>query len=380
MNFWEKLPKPFFALAPMESVTDVVFRHVILQAGRPDIFFTEFTNAASFCSEKGEFSTRGRLDFADNEQPIVAQIWGRDPENFRQMAHALTEKGFAGIDINMGCPDKSVVKNGSGSALIENPDLAAKLIKAAKEGWETAVGTIFSKDPSPSKTSYTGAPAEPSSVKTNLSGTSGIYVFDCEGAKSLEKFIPTPAPPISVKTRLGVRSVDEWRPWLTTLLEQNLANLTVHLRTRKEMSRVPAHFELIPEIVKLRDEIAPQTKLTINGDIRNHAHGLKIWHENPGVDGFMIGRGVFANPFCFTNNQNPTREQLLELLGFHLDQFDKFRQIAPNLQRKFDPLKHFFKIYIKDFAGAAELRARLYSCKTTDEVRQIISETATFER
>ncbi|MCL2038234.1 tRNA-dihydrouridine synthase family protein [Candidatus Saccharibacteria bacterium] len=363
MNFWDNLPRPFFALAPMESVTDVAFRHVILHAGeiarqeppptnplydnnsnRPDIFFTEFTNAASFCSEKGEFSTRGRLVFADDEQPIVAQIWGKNPENFRQMSRALAEKGFGGIDINMGCPDKAVVKNGSGSALIENPNLAVELIKAAQESL-------------------------------------------C---------------PISVKTRLGALNIDEWRPWVTVLLKQNLANLTVHLRTRKEMSKVPAHFELIPEILKLRDVVAPQTKITINGDIRDRAHGMKIWQENPGIDGFMIGRGVFANPFCFTFNQNPTREQLFELLNHHLDQFDKWQNCRPELVsgsseseknnvdsehpatrgfqndklllRKFDPLKHFFKIYVKDFAGAAGLRAKLYDCKNTEQVREVLKQ------
>jgi len=124
MSFWDELPRPFFALAPMEDVTDVVFRHVVARAGRPDVFFTEFTNTASFCSEKGEFSTRGRLTFTPDEMPIVAQIWGSQPEHFAKMAHALATRGFAGIDINMGCPDKKVVKSGGGSALIASSVLA----------------------------------------------------------------------------------------------------------------------------------------------------------------------------------------------------------------------------------------------------------------
>lgn len=111
-NFWAKLPEPFFILAPMEAVTDVVFRHVVAEAARPDIFFTEFTNTNSYCSPKGEHSTRGRLTFTEDEQPIVAQIWGSKPEYFRQMSIGMKEKGFAGIDINMGCPDKSVVAGG----------------------------------------------------------------------------------------------------------------------------------------------------------------------------------------------------------------------------------------------------------------------------
>jgi tRNA-dihydrouridine synthase len=315
MNFWQDLPQPFFVLAPMEDVTDVVFRHVVAKAARPDVFFTEFTNAASFMSERGELSTRGRLVFTEDEQPMVAQIWGKSPDNFREMAIALREKGFAGIDINTGCPDKSVVKNGSGSALIENPELTVSLIQAAKE--------------------------------------SGL--------------------PISVKTRLGVRNPEEFREWLPVLLRENLANLTVHLRTRKEMSKVPAHFELIPEIVKLRDDIAPDTKLTINGDVRDRAHGLELIEQYSGIDGIMIGRGIFANPFAFENEaREHSKEELFELLHYHLDLYDQYREIAPDVYRKFDPLKRFFKIYVRDFDGAKELREQMMNAKTTDEVREIV--------
>ena len=301
----------------MDDVTDVVFRRVILRAGRPDIFFTEFTNAASFCSMRGEISTRGRLTFTPDEQPVVAQIWGTNPDNFREMTQRMFVRGFAGVDINMGCPDKTVVKNGAGSGLIENPDLAVELIRAAKAGASSKI-------------------------------------------------------PISVKTRLGSRNVEEFRDWLPKILRENVANLTVHLRTRKEMSKVPAHFELIPEIVRLRDEIAPITKITINGDILSRQHSLELFAKYPGVDGFMIGRGVFANPFCFTSLENPTREQLLDLLNYHLDQFDKFREVAPGVSRRFDPLKHFFKIYVNNFDGAKELREKMMACKTTDEVREIM--------
>lgn len=312
-NFWNDLPRPFFILAPMEAVTDVVFRHVIAKAGRPDVFFTEFTNAASFCSPKGAHSTRGRLAFTEDEHPMVAQIWGSQPENFREMALGLKERGFKGIDINMGCPDKSVVKGGAGSGLIRNPELAAKLIAAAKE--------------------------------------SGL--------------------PISVKTRLGDVNIDEWREWLAHILKQDIANLTIHLRTRKEMSKVPAHYELIPEIKKLRDEIAPHTLLTINGDIRDRQHGLELVNQY-GVDGIMIGRGVFTNPYAFTEDYRPTREEIITLFGYHLDLFDKYNEeLEP---RPFDPLKRFFKIYVRELPGAAELREKLMHTKSTDEVRTLLKQ------
>ncbi len=312
-NFWTELPKPFFILAPMEAVTDVVFRHVVARAARPDVFVTEFTNASSYCSPKGVHSTRGRLAFTDDEQPIVVQIWGKKPDQFEIMAKAMVELGFKGIDINMGCPDKSVVHGGSGSGLIRTPELAGELIKAAK--------------------------------------TSGL--------------------PISVKTRLGDFNVEEWRDWITFLLRQDIANLTIHLRTRKEMTKVNAHFELIPEIKKIRDDIAPQTLLTINGDIRDRQHGEELVRQY-GIDGIMIGRGVFHNPFAFeTEKREHTHDELLELLQFQLDLHDSYaHELGP---RNFNPLKRFFKIYFRDFVGASELRNQLMQTKSTDEVRELLS-------
>lgn len=312
-NFWNELPKPFFILAPMEAVTDVVFRHVVAAAARPDVFFTEFTNASSFCSEKGIHSTRGRLKFTDDEQPIVAQIWGNKPDEFAKMSLELVNLGFKAIDINMGCPDKSIVHNGSGSGLIRTPELAGELISAAK--------------------------------------TCGL--------------------PISVKTRLADTSIEQMQDWITYLLRQDIANLIIHLRTRKEMTKVDAHYELIPEIVKLRNEIAPQTLITINGDIRDRQHGLELARQY-GIDGIMIGRGVFKNPFALeVKKREHTREELLDLLKLHLDLHDKYSsELEP---RKFDPLKRYFKIYIRDFPGASELRDQLMHTKSTTEARNILS-------
>ncbi len=314
-NFWNDLPKPFFILAPMEAVTDVVFRHVIAHAARPDVFFTEFTNAASYCSPQGAHSTKGRLTFTDDEQPMVGHIWGNNPEQFAQMAQGLKDQGFAGIDINTGCPDKAVVRQGSGSGLIGEYEKMAALITAAK--------------------------------------TAGL--------------------PVSVKARLGAHKVDEWREWLAFLLQQDLANLTIHLRTRKEMSKVDAHFELIPEIKKLRDDIAPQTLLTINGDIKDRQHGEELVKKY-GVDGVMIARGVFHNPFAFEKEKREhTRDELIGLLNLQLDLHDKYSKELG--ERKFDPLKRFFKIYIRDFPGASELREQLMHTKTTAEVRTILQQT-----
>ncbi|MFZ2126356.1 MAG: tRNA-dihydrouridine synthase [Candidatus Microsaccharimonas sp.] len=311
-NFWQDLPKPFFILAPMEAVTDVVFRHVVAKAAAPDVYFTEFTNTDSYVSPKGQHSTKSRLAYTDDEQPIVAHIWGKTPEHFRQMAHGMKEKGFVGIDINTGCPAKDVVKNGAGSGLIRTPELMAEIIAATKEA--------------------------------------GL--------------------PVSIKARLGDVRPEEFKEWLAFLLKQDIANLTIHLRTRKEMSKVPAHYELISEIKKLRDDIAPQTLLTINGDIRDRTHGLELV-EKYGVDGVMIARGVFTNPYAFEHEpKEHSREELIDLLKLQLDLYDKYvEEFGP---KPFDTLKRFFKIYIRDFEGAAELRDILMHTKSTDEVRGIL--------
>ena len=312
-NFWQELPRPFFILAPMEDVTDVVFRHVVQEAGAPDVFFTEFTNSDSFCHPDGLASVRGRLVFTEDEQPMVAHIWGDNPEHFRQMSVALAEMGFAGIDLNMGCPVPNVAERGKGSGLILRPEVAGELIQAAKAG--------------------------------DL--------------------------PVSVKTRLGFTELSEMQAWISHLLKQDIANLSVHLRTRKEMSKAAAHWELIPELVKLRDAIAPETLLTINGDIPDRKTGEEL-AEKYGVDGIMIGRGIFKNPYAFEKiPQEHSSQELLQLLRLQLDLQDQYQEQLP---RSIVGLHRFFKIYVKGFPGANDLRIRLMETKSTAEVRQILDE------
>ncbi|MCE5130938.1 tRNA dihydrouridine synthase [Staphylococcus saprophyticus] len=312
-NFWRELPRPFFVLAPMEDVTDVVFRHVVSEAGRPDVFFTEFTNTESYCHPEGVHSVRGRLTFTKDEQPIVAHIWGDKPDHFREMSIGMAEMGFKGIDLNMGCPVPNVATKGKGSGLIQRPEIAAEIIQAAKAG--------------------------------------GI--------------------PVSVKTRLGYSEIDEWRDWLRHVFEQDIANLSIHLRTRREMSKVDAHWELIGEIKKLRDEIAPDTLLTINGDIPDRKTGLEL-AEKYGIDGVMIGRGIFHNPYAFEKEpREHTSEELLGLLRLHLDLFDQYTENEP---RQFKPLRRFFKIYVRGIRGASELRHQLMSTNTTDDARKLLDE------
>lgn len=303
----------------MEQVTDIVFRHVVKKAGAPDLFYTEFANATGWV-HAGSKGIGGRLLKTSDEHPIVAQIWGGEPGDLEQFAGHCASLGFDGIDINMGCPAKNAIKSG-GAALIRQPDLAAESIKAAKK--------------------------------------SGL--------------------PVSVKTRLGYTYVDEWQSWITHLLQQDIVALTIHLRTKKEMSKVPAHWELIPEIKQLRDKIAPHTLLIINGDISNRQMGEELAAKY-GIDGVMIGRGIFTDPFAFAQQSKVgiqhtehRKKELIALLSYHLSTYDQY---AEQTHRPYETLKRFYKIYIRDFDGASEIRDQLMHTKTTNEARQLLSNLA----
>lgn len=322
-SYWQNIAdhakaedRPFFSLAPMEAVTNAIFRRVVARAAAPDVFFTEFTNAISVTHPKAKFTVAGRLYVAPEEAHMpVAQLWGNDEEAFARAAENVKERGYEAIDINMGCPDSTVIKNHGGSDLICNFDSAAAVIAGAK--------------------------------------TAGL--------------------PVSVKTRLGYSRLDEWRDWLTFLFKQDIPLLTIHLRTKKEMSRVPAHFELIDDIVKLRDEVAPHTLLQLNGDIENYQEGLALAKAHPGVDGIMIGRGIFTSPFAFEKTpQHHDVKELLGLLDYQLDLYDEFEQRFDT--SRFASLKRFFKIYVRSEPNAASLRNAMMETHTTDEVRQLLAD------
>lgn len=324
-NIWEELPKPIFALAPMEAVTDTVFRRVVAKAAKPDVFFSEFTNATGWV-HAGEKAAAGRLDMLDPrvEQPVIAQIWGAEPKDIAVLAKHCKDVGYKGIDINMGCPVKSATKGDGGAACIENPQLAAELIAAAKKG--------------------------------------GL--------------------PVSVKTRLAWSDIQKWPEWIEHLLRQDIVALTVHLRTKKEMSAVPAHWDIMPEIVALRDNIAPHTLVLGNGDILDRQQGHKFITQT-GADGVMIGRGIFSNIFCFeTTPREHSSDELIGLLRYHLQLFTEHQkeraqrlpaEIAAH-PKPYQTLKRFFKIYIRDFPNSGELRNQLMETNTLEEADAILEQ------
>ncbi|MDR2660876.1 MAG: tRNA-dihydrouridine synthase [Lactobacillaceae bacterium] len=320
-NYWKKIKEnhlkaPFFSLAPMEAVTDTVFRRVVKQASAPDNFYTEFTNATSITHEKAKFSVRHRLYVDENEKQPIVQLWGNgdDPESFASAADAIKDMGFLAIDLNMGCPDPTVIKNHGGSDYIRHYENAAKVITATKKA--------------------------------------GL--------------------PVSVKTRLGFSSIDDYHEWIPFLLKQDIEVLTVHLRSKKEMSKAGAHFEVIADILKMRDEISPDTLIQINGDIKTKEQGLQLAKKYPGIDGIMIGRGIFENPFAFDDAKQHSQEELFALFRMQLDLYDDYvLNIGP---KRFESLRRFFKIYIRGLPNAATYRDRLVRTTSTDEARQIIDE------
>jgi len=314
MNIWENLPKPFFVLAPMDDVTDTVFRRVIAECAKPDLFFTEFVSVDGLQSA-GREKLLKKLQFTDLEKPIIAQIWGKDPENYYKTARELKEMGFAGIDINLGCPDKTVIKNGCCIALINNRGLTGEIIQAVKEG----------------------------------SGTS---------------------LPISVKTRLGLKEVD--LTWHEFLLKQTLNMLTIHGRTANQLSDVPPNWDMIGEIEKMRTSLAPNTLIVGNGDVKNRKSGLEL-AKKYNLDGIMIGRGVFQDPFAFTN-QSPwgsyTKEQRINMYKKHVE---LFAATWKNGERGIHTLNKFCKIYINGFDGAKEFREKLMHANSTDELLDLLN-------
>lgn len=320
---FDKLPKPFFVLAPMDDVTDTVFRQIIADCGAPDLFFTEFVNVDGLQSP-GRPKLLPKLRFTPKETPIIAQIWGNIPENYRKTVGELKDMGFAGVDINMGCPVKSAVKNGSCAALIDNRELAKEIIVATREGAGASLDSEF---------------------------------------------------PISVKTRIGFNKVDI--TWIEFLLNQGLDALIVHGRTAKQMSKVPADWEIIGQISKMRDKLSPTTKIIGNGDVINKDQGYELAKKYK-LDGIMIGRGVFHDPYVFASSpagesqwHTFSKQQKLALYEKHVKLFDATWK---DRKRRIKTLNKFCKIYINDFEGAKEMRENLMHAESTNELLSLISE------
>ena len=314
-SFWTGLPRPFFALAPLDDVTDAAFRQLIARYGRPDVMFTEFTSADGLvlAPEDGKKKLLKKLIFSEEERPMVAQLFTSVPEHMEEAAHLCARLGFDGIDINMGCPDKAVEKGGCGAALIKNPALARELIRTAKK--------------------------------------SGM--------------------PVSVKTRIGYNK-DELESWLPELLAEEPAAITIHARTRKEMSDVPARWDSVARAVEIRDTMRSSTLIIGNGDVENIADARSKAEETK-CDGVMLGRAIFGNPWLFSHSQeykNVSPKEKMRALSEHLTLFDELLSGTTG----YATMKKHFKSYISGWNGAKELRARLMETESIAQAGKILVE------
>ncbi len=328
MSEYTRLNKPFFVMAPMDDVSDTVFRQVIAETDAPDLFFTEFVNVDGLMSP-GRPNLLKKLRFASKEGRVVAQLWGLNPDNFRAVASQIADGSlaselglpdgvnFAGIDLNMGCPAKSEVKNGACSALIrrESWPLAEQIIRATQEG---AAGKL----------------------------------------------------PVSVKTRTGFSAVD--MEWFDFLLRFDLDMLTVHGRTRKQMSKVPADWDLIGQVREKRDAAGVRTLIVGNGDVENRAHGEELAKKYK-LDGIMIGRGVFHDPFVFAKESPWESYSKEKRIALYKKQVELFAQTWQDGERPVHTLNKFCKIYVQGFDGAKELREKLMSANSPEELLGMLS-------
>jgi len=312
-NFWKNLPLPFTVLAPMEDVTNFAFREIVATLlPKPDVMFTEFTNVEALTSEGFE-KTIPRLSFSENQRPIVAQIWGINPKSFYKSALLIQKLKFDGIDINMGCPERSVVKSGAGAAMIDDQNLAREVISAVKKG----AGNL----------------------------------------------------PVSVKTRIGFKSVVTTE-WITFLLEQKIDALSIHGRTAKQMSKGSADWDEVKKTVEIRDRVSPETLIIGNGDVENYSQVVNI-QKKYGVDGVMIGRGIFKNPWVFDPTTLPSHRASCDYINLLLKHMDLCEKTNSN-PKAFEPMKKFFKMYINNFKGASILRQKLMETKNFDAARKIL--------
>lgn len=364
VNFWTTLKRPFFCLAPMADVTDIAFRTILAKYGKPArthsdgggndrgtnqvVFWTEFVSADGLCNKVGRKNLMHILKFSKIEKPIVAQVFGANPENMKKACQIISRlglsrgrAGFDGIDINMGCPDKSVVKQGAGSALIKTPVLAREIIRSA------------------------------------IAGANGL--------------------PVSVKTRVGFNK-EEIDSWIPELLKENISALTIHARTKKEMSKVPANWDYVKRVVELVKKSGKRIPVIGNGDIQSLEEGRKRVEET-GCDGVMIGRGVFGNPWFFSDikdltehnrpvyqNSHPSLAKVgkgelignskslalvIDALINHIKIFDK--ELLKTGDKTFAVMKKHFKAYINGFSGAKELRIKLMEVNTPKEAISILT-------
>ncbi len=314
INFWQKIKKPFIVLAPMADVTDPAFRFMIAKYGKPDVMWTEFVSADGLLS-RGKKALLPLLKFSSKEKPIIAQLFSSKPENMEKSARIISKLGFAGIDINMGCPDKSIERQGAGASLIKNPKLAIEIIEAT------------------------------------IRGAGGL--------------------PVSVKTRIGYNMpiIDKW---IEPLMRTDISALTIHARTRKEMSLVPANWDYVKRVVEIRNKVNPNLLIIGNGDVLTIKEAVERVKET-GADGIMIGRGFFGKPWVLSDWRKGNKDidkGIVDKVNILIEHIKQFKKRCSN--KNFAVMKKHFKAYINGFEGAKELRIKLMNSENSLEAIKIL--------
>ncbi len=308
-----------FVAAPLANVTDAPFRQHLLQYSQPAVLWTEFVSADGLCHPKGREALLVDLSFQSSEHPIVAQLFTSSPEKMKEAAKLVAELGFDGVDINMGCPDKNIMKRGAGASCMQDPANARALIRAAKEGAQEAGKNI----------------------------------------------------PVSVKTRLGFNQ-DVLETWLPELLAEEPAAITLHARTKKDLSQVPARWERVKRAVEIRDELKSGTLIIGNGDVFDLQDAKKKIAES-GADGAMFGRALLGNPWVF----DPTKKSItvlekIDAAMSHTKLFVEFWQKDGQPTKSFELMKKFYRAYIHNFPLAKELRAEMMLGKSFAEIQAVV--------
>ncbi len=341
LGFWKDLPRPIVGLSPMDGVTDAAMRLVMVRYGQPDVIFTEFVSAEGI--RAGAMKLLSELIFSEEEKPVVAQSFGNDPEAFYIAAMVVTALGFDGVDINMGCPAKSVAGRGGGAGLIKNANLAGEIVEAVKRGvkdWKEGVNL----------------------EDIGLSEEMVEEVLRMRGEKGLKGRVEIP---VSVKTRIGFESKEEMEEWMKVIAGFEVAVVSVHGRTFREMYRGEADWEVVGEASKFFKD--KETLFLGNGDVKNRKEA-KEKMEKYGVDGVLIGRAAMGNPFVFKDGSGEIDYK--ERLKVALEHARVYEKIFG--KEWFLPMRKHLAWYAKGFEGPSKLRSKLVRTESADEVEKLI--------
>jgi tRNA-dihydrouridine synthase B len=341
-NFWHSIKKPVIGLSPMDGVTDEPFRQIAAKYGHPDVIFTEFVPAEGI--SVGAERILKSLIYKNNEKPVIAQLFGSNPDSFYKAAFLICALGFDGVDINMGCPALNISTKGAGAALIQKPLLAQKIIRKVREATMDfhegrKIGEIGLPDPFLKKA-------------------------------KIKKQKSRPLLPVSVKTRTGCNK-NNIEEWIKYLLEESPDAISIHGRTLKQMYREAADYEAIGEAAKIAK--GSGTLILGNGDVKSIKEA-KEKTEKYGLDGILIGRAALGNPWVFCGKEASLKEKFM-VAAEHAHLYEKIFK-----GQHFVAMRKHLAWYCSGFAGASETRQKLMFANNAKDVESILKKALSFTK